>query len=98
VKNIAVKGTRAYNPGWNLATDLPAMITVCKTVTQGATLRKESRGGHTRDDFPNPSPEFGKINFAQSSDGGNWDSPINVVESPILILPDDLKALLEETK
>jgi succinate dehydrogenase / fumarate reductase, flavoprotein subunit len=98
VKNIAVKGTRAYNPGWNLATDLPAMITVCKSVTQGATLRKESRGGHTRDDFPNPSPEFGKINFAQSSDGGTWDSPINVVESPILILPDDLKALLEEKK
>jgi succinate dehydrogenase / fumarate reductase flavoprotein subunit len=98
VKNISVKGTRVYNPGWNLATDLPAMITVCKSVTLGATLRKESRGGHTREDFPNPRPEFGKINLAQSSDGGTWDSPINVVESPILILPDDLKALLEETK
>jgi succinate dehydrogenase / fumarate reductase flavoprotein subunit len=98
VKNISVKGARVYNPGWNLATDLPSMITVCKSVTLGATLRKESRGGHTREDFPNPSPEFGKINLAQSSDGGTWDSPINVVESPILILPDDLKALLEETK
>ena len=98
VKNISVKGTRVYNPGWNLATDLPSMITVSKSVTLGATLRKESRGGHTREDFPNPSPEFGKINLAQSSDGGSWDSPISVVESPILILPDDLKALLEETK
>ena len=96
VKNISVKGGRAYNPGWNLATDLPAMITVCKSVTLGAIMRKESRGGHTREDFPNPDPELGKINFAQHSDGGNWDSPVVVEESPILILPPELKALLEE--
>jgi succinate dehydrogenase / fumarate reductase, flavoprotein subunit len=96
VKNISVKGARAYNPGWNLTTDLPAMITVCKTVTLGAIMRKESRGGHTREDFPNPDPELGKINFAQHSDGGNWDSPVVVEESPILILPPELKALLEE--
>jgi succinate dehydrogenase / fumarate reductase, flavoprotein subunit len=96
VKNVSVKGGRAYNPGWNLATDLPAMITVCKSVTLGAIMRKESRGGHTREDFPNPDPELGKINFAQHSDGGNWDSPVVVEESPILILPPELKALLEE--
>ena len=98
VKNVSVKGGRAYNPGWNLATDLPSMICVSKSVTLGATLRKESRGGHTRDDFPNADPELGKINFAQTTDGGNWDSPISIVESPLLVMPDDLKALLEETK
>ena len=98
VKHLAVKGGRAYNPGWNLATDLPAMISVSKCVTLGATLRKESRGGHTREDFPQPDPEFGKINFAQTTDGGNWDSPVSVVESPILVMPDELKALLEEAK
>jgi succinate dehydrogenase / fumarate reductase flavoprotein subunit len=98
VKNISVKGGRAYNPGWNLATDLPAMISVSKCVTLGATLRKESRGGHTREDFPGPDAEFGKINFAQTSEGGNWDSPVSVVESPILVMPDELKALLEEAK
>jgi succinate dehydrogenase / fumarate reductase flavoprotein subunit len=96
IKHISVKGGRAYNPGWNLTTDLPAMFTVCRSVTLGATLRKESRGGHTREDFPNPDPELGKINFAQHSDGGNWDSPVVVEESPILILPPELKALLEE--
>jgi succinate dehydrogenase / fumarate reductase flavoprotein subunit len=98
VKNITVKGGRAYNPGWNLTTDLPAMITVCKTVARGASLRKESRGGHTREDFPAADPEFAKFNFASSTDGGNWDSPIVTVESPLLPMPDELKALLEEAK
>src|SRR5277367_2139966 len=96
VKHIAVKGGRAYNPGWNLTTDLPAMLTVSRSTTLGASLRKESRGGHTREDYPNPDPEFAKFNFALSSEGGNWDSPITAVESPLLPLPDELKALLEE--
>jgi succinate dehydrogenase / fumarate reductase flavoprotein subunit len=98
VKNVSVKGGRAYNPGWNLATDLPSMITVSKCVANGALRRKESRGGHTRDDFPNADPELGKLNFAQSSDGGHWDDPVSVNEAPILIMPDELKALLEEDK
>jgi succinate dehydrogenase / fumarate reductase flavoprotein subunit len=98
VKKVSVKGGRAYNPGWNLATDLPSMISVSKCVTLGATMRKESRGGHTREDFPNPDPELAKVNMAQSSPGGNWDSAVEVVETPILVLPADLKALLEETK
>ena len=98
VKHIAVKGGRAYNPGWNLATDLPSMLTVCRTTALGADLRKESRGGHTRDDFPKPDAELGKVNFAHSSDGGNWDSPITTAESPLLTMPDELKALLEEAK
>ena len=96
VKNIAVKGGRAYNPGWNLTTDLPAMLAVCKTVAMGAALRKESRGGHTREDFPAASEEFSKFNLAHSSNGGNWDSPIETTESPLLPIPQELKALLEE--
>ena len=96
VKNIAVKGGRAYNPGWNLTTDLPAMLAVCKTVAMGASLRKESRGGHTREDFPGASDDFSKFNLAHSSNGGNWDSPIETTESPLLPIPQELKALLEE--
>jgi succinate dehydrogenase / fumarate reductase flavoprotein subunit len=98
VKNIKVKGGRAYNPGWNLATDLPAMLTVSKTVALGANLRKESRGGHTREDFPKASAEFAKFNLAHHSEGGNWDSPISTVESPLLPIPAELQALLEEAK
>jgi len=98
VKNIAVKGGRAYNPGWNLATDLPAMLTVSKCVARGASLRKESRGGHTREDFPQADPEYATFNFAHSSQGGQWDSPIRTDQSPLLVMPDELKALLEEAK
>jgi succinate dehydrogenase / fumarate reductase flavoprotein subunit len=96
VRNIAVKGGRAYNPGWNLATDLPAMLTVSHSTALAASLRKESRGGHTREDYPNPDPEFAKFNFALSSEGGSWDSPITATPSPLLPMPDELKALLEE--
>ena len=98
VKQLSVKGGRAYNPGWNLATDLPAMLTVCKCVAIGARERKESRGGHTREDFPKADPVFGKINLAHTSQGGRWDSAISTEESPLLEIPDELKALLEEAK
>ena len=96
VKNLSVQGGRAYNPGWNLATDLPAMLTVCKCVAIGARERKESRGGHTREDFPKADPAYGKINFAHSSAQGRWDGEITTEESPLLEIPDELKALLEE--
>ena len=98
VKNIAVKGARAYNPGWNLATDLPSMLSVCKTVARGASLREESRGGHTREDFPKANPEFATFNFAHSTKGGNWDSAFSTERSALLVIPEELKALLEEAK
>ncbi|NNN02690.1 MAG: fumarate reductase/succinate dehydrogenase flavoprotein subunit [Acidimicrobiaceae bacterium] len=96
VKNIKVKGGRAYNPGWNLATDLPAMISVSKCVARGAILREESRGGHTREDFPQASPDFATFNFAHSTHGGSWDSEIVTERSALLEMPVELKALLEE--
>ncbi len=96
VKNIKVKGGRAYNPGWNLATDLPAMISVSKCVARGAILREESRGGHTREDFPTASADFATFNFAHSAPGGNWDSEISTERSALLEMPAELKALLEE--
>ena len=71
---VQVKGGRAYNPGWNLATDLPSMITTSIAVAQGALNRKESRGGHTREDYPGPDPEMGKVNIVQhqTGDRGIW--------------------------
>jgi succinate dehydrogenase / fumarate reductase flavoprotein subunit len=99
VANISVKGGLAYNPGWNLATDLPSMITVSKCTTLGATNRKESRGGHTRDDFPGPDAEMGKVNFVLSQpSGGGYESEIKAVPEAILEMPAELRALLEEAK
>ncbi len=98
VKNISVKGGRAYNPGWNLATDLPSMLTVSKCTSRGARERKESRGGHTREDFPKASAEYGTFNLAHTIAGGAWDGEITTERSPLLTMPDELKALLEEGK
>ena len=93
VKNVAVNGGPSYNPGWNLATDLPAMLSVCTMVTNGAIERKESRGGHTRDDFPAADAALGKINFVQRvNDAGE----VVVAPEPLPEMPDELKALLEE--
>jgi succinate dehydrogenase / fumarate reductase flavoprotein subunit len=104
--NISVRGGVAYNPGWNLATDLPSMLSVSRCVTQGAVNRKESRGGHTRDDYPKPDPEMGSVNFVQRiADGtGGSDGPlgnpsirtITISPEPLPVMPDELKVLLED--
>ena len=67
---LSVKGGRAYNPGWNLATDLPSMVTTSIAVAQGALNRKESRGGHTREDYPGPGPRDGQDQLRAAPDGG----------------------------
>ena len=102
---VSLSGGRKYNPGWNLTTDLPSMLSVSRTTTLGAINRKESRGGHTRDDFPKPVAEMGTVNFVQrikSDDtGGVGGTPsirtITATPEPIPVMPDDLKELFEET-
>jgi len=61
-ERVAVEGHRQYNPGWHLALDLRSMLLVAECVATAALARQESRGGHTRDDFPGPDPAFAKIN------------------------------------
>ena len=96
---VQVKGGRAYNPGWNLATDLPSMITTSIAVAQGALNRRESRGGHTREDFPGPDPEMGKVNFVQRQTGEHgFMAPISIGPEPLPVMPPELAALFEEAK
>src|SRR6185295_14400453 len=61
-------GNRNYNPGWHTAIELKHMLTVAEAIAQSAIERKESRGGHFRDDFPDKSEEFGNVNIALSKD------------------------------
>ena len=98
VQNIALKGGRQYNPGWNLATDLPSMLTVSKCTARGARDRKESRGGHTREDFPGTDEQLSKVNFGHTITGSDWTGSITTEPIPILPIPAELKALLEESK
>jgi succinate dehydrogenase / fumarate reductase flavoprotein subunit len=90
---LAVSGPRTYNPGWNLATDLPAMLTVSRLTTKGAIERRESRGGHTRDDYPKPDPEFAKVNLVQrvTPDGRYTLDP-----EALPVMPAELRSLFEE--
>jgi succinate dehydrogenase / fumarate reductase flavoprotein subunit len=68
---VSAPGGRAYNPGWHLALDLRNMLLIAECVAQAALARQESRGGHTRDDYPAMSPEWRKVNLicALDSDG-----------------------------
>jgi succinate dehydrogenase / fumarate reductase flavoprotein subunit len=92
-RSLSVSGPRTYNPGWNLATDLPAMLTVSRLTTIGAIARRESRGGHTRDDYPKPDADFGTVNLVQriSPDGAYTLDP-----EPLPHMPDELRTLFEE--
>ena len=94
---LSVAGGRAYNPGWNLATDLPSMVTVATAIAQGALARTESRGAHTRDDYPAPDPELGKVNFVQRQTGERgYTAPIQIGPEPLPEMPPELRQLLEE--
>ena len=57
---LVVEGHRQYNPGWHLAIDLRNMLLVSECIAKAALEREESRGGHTRDDFPRPERRVGR--------------------------------------
>lgn len=84
--NLHAKGDRRYNPGWHLCLDLNNMIITSLALTKAALERKESRGAHTRLDYPNYDDDLGKVNLIirPSSEG------LSVIKSPLSKMPDDL--------
>jgi succinate dehydrogenase / fumarate reductase flavoprotein subunit len=94
-QNIVVQGHREYNPGWHTAIDLNHLLTVSEAITRSAIERKESRGGHFRDDFPNKNAAGGKMNIVlrKAADGSMQARPV-----PIPEMPEHLKQVIEEMK
>jgi succinate dehydrogenase / fumarate reductase flavoprotein subunit len=94
-KKVAAPGNREYNPGWHTCMDLNNLLTVSEAVTRCGIRRKESRGAQFRDDFPEKSPQFAKINMVirKAADGS-----MELVEQPVRELPPELKQVIEEMK
>jgi succinate dehydrogenase / fumarate reductase, flavoprotein subunit len=88
-------GNRGFNPGWHTALELIHMVTVAEAIARAAKERKESRGGHFREDFPEKSEEYGKINIAIRKDGSGKMEVRRISKSP---LRDDLQAIINEMK
>ncbi len=91
---LKVEGGRAYNPGWHLAIDIHNMLLVSECIAKAALARQESRGGHTRDDFPGPDPEWGAKNLVLTLDSAG--DGVDLAEKPLPVMPDELKKFFEE--
>ena len=89
---VRVEGSRLFNPGWHLAWDLHSMLTIAEAVTRSALARSESRGAHSRIDYPNLDGAWGKKHNVVVNNVGT----MTLVEAPVVEMPDDLKQLLAE--
>jgi succinate dehydrogenase / fumarate reductase flavoprotein subunit len=84
-------GGRAYNPGWHLALDLQKQLLISECVAKAAIAREESRGGHTRDDFPGMDPEWRKVNLVCKLD----DGAIDIKKQALPTIPLELLSLFD---
>ena len=92
-KTMVVEGHRQYNPGWHLALDLRNMLIVSECIAKAALARQESRGGHTRDDFPGPNAEWGTKNLVVNLNADG--TGVDLHEQPLLAMREDLKKYFE---
>jgi succinate dehydrogenase / fumarate reductase flavoprotein subunit len=91
----AVIGHREYNPGWHTAIDLRNLLTVSEAIARSAIERKESRGGHFREDYPEKVAEFATFNIVTRRKA---DGSMEVVRVPLPPLPPELKQIIEDQK
>jgi succinate dehydrogenase / fumarate reductase flavoprotein subunit len=92
---VACGGNRGFNPGWHTALELKHMLTVAEAIARSAKERKESRGGHFREDFPDKSEMLGNVNISLRKDESG---AMQLRSIPKLKLRDDLLVILNEMK
>ncbi len=91
---LKVDGGRAYNPGWHLSIDIHNMLLVSECIAKAALARQESRGGHTRNDFPGPNPVWGAKNLVLTLNPAG--DGVDLAEKPLPVMPDELQAFFED--
>ena len=93
-KHLTVEGHRQFNPGWHLALDLQNMLIVSECIAKAALERQESRGGHTRDDFPKMDPEWRKVNIICEF----VDADVQIHQQPLPAMPLELLELFDRAE
>ena len=92
---VSAPGNRQYNPGWHTAIDLRNLLTVSEAVARSATMRKESRGAHTREDFPDKDDSYSEFNHVVRK---GPDGEMLVIREAISELPPELIQIIEDHK
>jgi succinate dehydrogenase / fumarate reductase flavoprotein subunit len=95
VRNVSATGGRRYNPGWHLALDLRNMLIVSECTAIAALEREESRGGHTREDFPKMDPQWRKVNLVNAVDG---NGTVTLSHKPVPTMRPDLLDLFDRSE
>ncbi len=92
---VGVVGNREYNPGWHTAMDLGNLLMISEAITRAAIERRESRGGHFRDDYPDKDPAAARFNIVirKGSDG-----TMTLTREPVPVMTPDQSRILEEQK
>jgi succinate dehydrogenase / fumarate reductase flavoprotein subunit len=94
-RRVGVVGNREYNPGWHTALDLGNLLIVSEAVTRAALERRESRGGHFREDYPGKDPAASRFNIVIRK---GPDGEMQLSREPIPEMPAELKRVIEEQK